>query len=749
MNSEHEMDILQKKISSPSSTNTLLPVRLGHSALFYNQHIYFFGGLQKTVSSIRPLEFVDDLVQVHSLTHEITNLTSSRHPNEGPCARNFHTTVLNTSSNEMILFGGKSNGFLNDVWSFNFATGSWRRLDCENSQLITPRYGHSSVIYGDSMFVFGGYDNNAFTSKELFELNLKTFEWKSVGLKLSNAKEGVEQEVSGRFYHASALDEENGDWYLIGGKSSNGLTKDFIKIKLSTLSTVPVTSSDNDNKDSKSVEFEFIESSDENVLRYGHSCILEKIGNQKKIYMMGGCNQQVDFFDCYCLELNDASHPSLWKKVNANEHVLAQLFKEPSKSTSNESTQFEAFPVFHTITRYVNVNDQSISYFVFGGTLQKTQVETTSTKQNAVEIVSTTNNAKKQVEEMELHYKEFEDMLNDDIFRKILSYLQCVDLMRLQLVSKRLRICQLTTEDQYWKDYYMKKISDLRQATAIYYYDTSARQMLWRNDSQYDHLPNRSENFKQGLIEVFKTFITKAEKSSKQLTSDLERLSFVAPKRRFFTPDEILAYPNEDINFGSPKDFKCVTIGDGATGKTSMLITYTTKTFPVDYVPTVFDNYSHPSTFMPNMNLGLWDTAGPEDYDRLRPLSYPCTDLFLLCFSIVSKASLLNISTKWIPEVSHYCPDCPVLLIGTKKDLRTDPVHTKSMLMKYSEKPVTKEQGELMARKMGCISYIETSSKLGEGFERFDELIIKAVSVGKDGNYQPFSNHSKKKCYLQ
>jgi len=68
--------------------------------------------------------------------------------------------------------------------------------------------------------------------------------------------------------------------------------------------------------------------------------------------------------------------------------------------------------------------------------------------------------------------------------------------------------------------------------------------------------------------------------------------------------------------------------------------------------------------------LGLFDTAGQEDYDRLRPLSYPQTDVFLVCFSVVSPASFENVKEKWVPEITHHCPKTPFLLVGTQSDLR-------------------------------------------------------------------------------
>ena len=82
-----------------------------------------------------------------------------------------------------------------------------------------------------------------------------------------------------------------------------------------------------------------------------------------------------------------------------------------------------------------------------------------------------------------------------------------------------------------------------------------------------------------------------------------------------------------------------------------LLMAYTTNAFPGEYIPTVFDNYSaNVVVDGKTIQLGLWDTAGQEDYDRLRPLSYPQTDVFLVCYSIISKASYENVKTKWIPE---------------------------------------------------------------------------------------------------
>ncbi|CAL4969729.1 unnamed protein product [Urochloa decumbens] len=170
---------------------------------------------------------------------------------------------------------------------------------------------------------------------------------------------------------------------------------------------------------------------------------------------------------------------------------------------------------------------------------------------------------------------------------------------------------------------------------------------------------------------------------------------------------------------------KCVTVGDGAVGKTCMLISYTSNTFPTDYVPTVFDNFSANVVVDGNtVNLGLWDTAGQEDYNRLRPLSYRGADVFLLAFSLISKASYENIHKKWIPELRHYAPNVPIVLVGTKLDLRED----KQFFLDHPGlAPITTAQGDELKRMIGAAAYIECSSKTQQNVKAVFDSAIKVV----------------------
>jgi GTPase SAR1 family protein len=74
------------------------------------------------------------------------------------------------------------------------------------------------------------------------------------------------------------------------------------------------------------------------------------------------------------------------------------------------------------------------------------------------------------------------------------------------------------------------------------------------------------------------------------------------------------------------------------------------------------------------IELSLWDTAGQEDYDRLRPLSYPESDVVLMCYSVDSVNSLDNLTEKWHPELVHFLENVPKIVVGLKTDLRDEAV---------------------------------------------------------------------------
>ncbi|KAJ8681338.1 hypothetical protein QAD02_017125 [Eretmocerus hayati] len=162
------------------------------------------------------------------------------------------------------------------------------------------------------------------------------------------------------------------------------------------------------------------------------------------------------------------------------------------------------------------------------------------------------------------------------------------------------------------------------------------------------------------------------------------------------------------------RPIKITAVGDGMVGKTCMLITYTERKFPIEYIPTVFENY--PKTIEVDTheyNAVLWDTAGQEDYERLRPLSYPNTDCFLLCFSVNSRSSFENIASKWYPELKRHCPNVPIILIGTKGDLR-----------KEGNETITPRECKKMKKKIKAYKYLECSAKMQEGL---DEVFVDAV----------------------
>lgn len=159
---------------------------------------------------------------------------------------------------------------------------------------------------------------------------------------------------------------------------------------------------------------------------------------------------------------------------------------------------------------------------------------------------------------------------------------------------------------------------------------------------------------------------------------------------------------------------KIVIVGDGACGKTSLLYVFTLGEFPTEYHPTVFENYVTDCRIDGKaVQLALWDTAGQEEYERLRPLSYANSHVLLIGFAIDQPDSLESAKTKWVQEVRTYCPNTPYLLIGLKKDLRKN---------ELSKKFVQVAQGEQAADQIQADKYLESSALTGEGVDDIFEF---------------------------
>ncbi|KAM4899139.1 rho-related GTP-binding protein RhoD isoform 2-T2 [Sylvia borin] len=159
---------------------------------------------------------------------------------------------------------------------------------------------------------------------------------------------------------------------------------------------------------------------------------------------------------------------------------------------------------------------------------------------------------------------------------------------------------------------------------------------------------------------------------------------------------------------GAPDtEIKAVIVGDGGCGKTSLLLAFARGDFPKAYIPTVFEKYTASLQVAGKpVKIHLWDTAGQEDYDRLRPLSYSDANVVLICFDVTDSNSFDNILNKGVP----------VLLVGCKMDLRQD----QEVLQKLKDgrmQPVSRHQGEAVARQIRAVSYMECSARYQDNVE--------------------------------
>ncbi|KAL3282375.1 hypothetical protein HHI36_005561 [Cryptolaemus montrouzieri] len=178
------------------------------------------------------------------------------------------------------------------------------------------------------------------------------------------------------------------------------------------------------------------------------------------------------------------------------------------------------------------------------------------------------------------------------------------------------------------------------------------------------------------------------------------------------------------------RTIKCVAIGDGYVGKTSLLSRLSGKPMDECYLSTIFENSKVAVNYKnENYELFLIDTAGQEDYNFLRTQAYSYGDIFLLCYSVDNMDSFINVRETWLPDVSNCKENAKFLLVGLKSDLRTDP-ETIDRLNISKRIFVSKGDAENMSTKLG-IPHIECSAKEQENF---DEIRNKIIELGKTVN---------------
>jgi len=166
------------------------------------------------------------------------------------------------------------------------------------------------------------------------------------------------------------------------------------------------------------------------------------------------------------------------------------------------------------------------------------------------------------------------------------------------------------------------------------------------------------------------------------------------------------------------QQMKTVVVGDGAVGKTCLLASFATAKFPKEYVPTIFNNQSVPvGVDGRDVLLSIFDTAGQEDYDKMRPISYPGTDVFIVCYSVDMPASKANVLQKWLPEIKQHCPTVPFVLCACKVDMRQD----------GQADTVSSEEGDQIAKDTKASRFVECSALTQVGVKQVFEEAIRVV----------------------
>src|SRR3990167_4320611 len=197
-----------------------------------------------------------------------------------------------------------------------------------------------------------------------------------------------------------------------------------------------------------------------------------------------------------------------------------------------------------------------------------------------------------------------------------------------------------------------------------------------------------------------------------------------------------------------PAEIKVVPVGDGAVGKTAY-------NFHIHYHDSILKNFhsihaafggEYPESLLRvadnwqgsyisnnlQCSLSVCDTSGADGHARIRAMSYPNTDVFLVLFSVVDGISFINVKQKWIPEIRKALPFASALLVGTKNDLRDT-----------GKREVSQERAKDLVSELGLLGYVECSAKYGTGVREVLDAVLRHVHDTNNNNTDDGTNASE------
>ncbi|XP_045493198.1 uncharacterized protein LOC123692486 [Colias croceus] len=181
------------------------------------------------------------------------------------------------------------------------------------------------------------------------------------------------------------------------------------------------------------------------------------------------------------------------------------------------------------------------------------------------------------------------------------------------------------------------------------------------------------------------------------------------------------------VKCGKKEKIKCVLVGDGAVGKSSLIAAYAQDTFREEYQPTAYDTFNVVVDVDDRpVCVEICDTAGQDSMSELRELCYPGTDVLMLCFSVVRPETFRSVADRWTRAVANV--NAPLILVGTQSDLALDGRVIQSLRAR-GEHAVTEVEARALAAKINAV-YVETSAKTRKQLkDAFDAAILAGLPV--------------------